>query len=376
MAIHITGDAAADQVLTDDPFALLVGHDARPAVPDGARVPRAGEGAGAVRHARARADRGGRPRGVRRAVRDPAGHPPVPGLDGRAAAGAGRAGRGEVRRPTPSGSGPRRPPARSCWPGCMALPGFGKQKAQIFVALLAKQLGVRPEGWEAAVGAYAEDGLPLGRRRGRRRRRCRRCATSRRRRRPAAKAGGRRGTLTRPGRMPDHQPGRGRMATAALDVTGPRRAPMVCLPVDERCSCPRTRARCFLPRCCRTLPSSALIERGAPTGSLTPEEVRQASEDAQVEPRHLKALLGHLSALGISVARRARAAAAPWPPPRPARPHREDRQEGAGEDRRDGDQDRHRGAGEEGGPGQEGDREDGRQEGRRPGSPRSSTPPR
>ena len=25
MAIHITGDPAADQVLTDDPFALLVG---------------------------------------------------------------------------------------------------------------------------------------------------------------------------------------------------------------------------------------------------------------------------------------------------------------------------------------------------------------
>jgi uncharacterized HhH-GPD family protein len=40
----------------------------------------------------------------------------------------------------------------------MALPGFGKQKAQIFVALLAKQLGVRPEGWEQAAGAYAEDG--------------------------------------------------------------------------------------------------------------------------------------------------------------------------------------------------------------------------
>jgi uncharacterized HhH-GPD family protein len=40
-----------------------------------------------------------------------------------------------------------------------ALPGFGKQKAQIFVALLAKQLGVRPEGWQEAVGAYAEDGF-------------------------------------------------------------------------------------------------------------------------------------------------------------------------------------------------------------------------
>ncbi|MCW2766855.1 MAG: HhH-GPD family protein [Nocardioides sp.] len=41
----------------------------------------------------------------------------------------------------------------------MELPGFGKQKSQIFVALLAKQLGVRPEGWEAAVGAYAETGF-------------------------------------------------------------------------------------------------------------------------------------------------------------------------------------------------------------------------
>jgi uncharacterized HhH-GPD family protein len=39
-----------------------------------------------------------------------------------------------------------------------ALPGFGKQKAQIFTALLAKQLGVRPEGWEAAAGGYAEAG--------------------------------------------------------------------------------------------------------------------------------------------------------------------------------------------------------------------------
>lgn len=40
----------------------------------------------------------------------------------------------------------------------MELPGFGKQKAQIFVALLAKQLGVRPAGWESVVGSYSEDG--------------------------------------------------------------------------------------------------------------------------------------------------------------------------------------------------------------------------
>lgn len=40
----------------------------------------------------------------------------------------------------------------------MALPGFGRQKAQIFMALLAKQGGVQLEGWERAVGDYALEG--------------------------------------------------------------------------------------------------------------------------------------------------------------------------------------------------------------------------
>ena len=39
-----------------------------------------------------------------------------------------------------------------------ALPGYGKQKAQIFTALVGKQLGVRPDGWEQAAGDYAETG--------------------------------------------------------------------------------------------------------------------------------------------------------------------------------------------------------------------------
>ncbi len=39
-----------------------------------------------------------------------------------------------------------------------ALPGFGAQKARIFVALLGKQLGVRPDGWEQAAGDYAAPG--------------------------------------------------------------------------------------------------------------------------------------------------------------------------------------------------------------------------
>jgi len=39
-----------------------------------------------------------------------------------------------------------------------ALPGFGTQKAQIFVALLGKQLGVRPDGWREAAGRFGGEG--------------------------------------------------------------------------------------------------------------------------------------------------------------------------------------------------------------------------
>jgi uncharacterized HhH-GPD family protein len=37
------------------------------------------------------------------------------------------------------------------------LPGFGKQKTQIMVALLGKQYGVRPKGWREAAGDYGPD---------------------------------------------------------------------------------------------------------------------------------------------------------------------------------------------------------------------------
>ena len=39
-----------------------------------------------------------------------------------------------------------------------ALPGFGEQKARIFVALLGKQLGVDVPGWREAAGPYGEEG--------------------------------------------------------------------------------------------------------------------------------------------------------------------------------------------------------------------------
>jgi uncharacterized HhH-GPD family protein len=41
------------------------------------------------------------------------------------------------------------------------LPGFGEQKARIFVGLLGKQLGVRPPGWEEAAGGFGQPGTYL-----------------------------------------------------------------------------------------------------------------------------------------------------------------------------------------------------------------------
>lgn len=158
MAIHITGDIAADEVLTKDPFALLMGMLLDQQYP------------------------------MEHAFRGPAKVLERFGsLDPRRIADAD---------PAEFAALCSTPPAVHRFPGSMAiriqdlarivvdkydgdatrlwneaadgkelmkrmtdLPGFGKQKAQIFVALLAKQVGVRPVGWETAVGAYAEDGF-------------------------------------------------------------------------------------------------------------------------------------------------------------------------------------------------------------------------
>ncbi|BBY05220.1 hypothetical protein MNVI_05380 [Mycobacterium noviomagense] len=41
------------------------------------------------------------------------------------------------------------------------LPGFGEQKARIFLALLGKQYGVTPAGWRAAAGEYGKAGTHM-----------------------------------------------------------------------------------------------------------------------------------------------------------------------------------------------------------------------
>src|SRR5690606_40463639 len=44
-----------------------------------------------------------------------------------------------------------------------------------------------------------------------------------------------------------------------------------------------------------------LVEEAMPSGTTTPDAVRRASEQAAIEPRHLRALLVHLTERGITV---------------------------------------------------------------------------
>jgi uncharacterized HhH-GPD family protein len=157
MTIHITGDAHADEVLTASPFALLVGMMLDQQYP----MEHAFRGPAKV------LDRFGSIEPAAIAAADPAefkalcATPPAihrfPGsmaerLQTLAAIVEDRYGGHAERLWTEASSG------ADLLKRLMELPGFGKQKAQIFTALLAKQLGVRPDGWEKAVGDYALEG--------------------------------------------------------------------------------------------------------------------------------------------------------------------------------------------------------------------------
>ena len=157
MAIHITGDERADQVLTDSPFALLLGMLLDQQYP----MEHAFRGPSKI------VDRFGGLEPAEIAAADPeqfaslcAEPPAVHRFPGSMAERIQAVSRivveeydGQAERIwTEAADG------KDLIKRMTALPGFGKQKAQIFVALLAKQLDVRPEGWEAAVGDYSLEG--------------------------------------------------------------------------------------------------------------------------------------------------------------------------------------------------------------------------
>ncbi|WP_418277359.1 HhH-GPD-type base excision DNA repair protein [Isoptericola jiangsuensis] len=161
--LWITGDDATDKLLGDDPFALLIGmlldqqypmehafagprkivdrfgtldpHAIADADPD-EFVTMATTPPAIHRYGRSMA---GRVQAVARAVVDE--------YDGdvtRIWTGAG-----------PDGGAPTGAEVRR---RLNALPGFGAQKAQIFLALLGKQRGVEPQGWREAAGHYGDEG--------------------------------------------------------------------------------------------------------------------------------------------------------------------------------------------------------------------------
>ncbi len=157
MAIHITGDDHADQVLTESPFALLVGMLLDQQFP----MERAFEGPAKV------LDRFGSLDPAQVAAAEPeqfaslcAEPPAVHRFPGSMAERIQTLARlvvedydGRAERIWTEAKDGKDLLAR-----LKALPGFGAQKSRIFAALLAKQLGVRPAGWEQAVGDYALDG--------------------------------------------------------------------------------------------------------------------------------------------------------------------------------------------------------------------------
>lgn len=157
MDIHIVQEAAADKVLSEDPFALLAGMMLDQQFP----MERAFAGPAKV------LDRFGSLDPAAIAAADPEAFsslcrtpPAIHRYGGSMAARMQELARVVVE--TYDGD------ASKIWTEAtsgadlvkrvQALPGFGKQKAQIFTALVAKQLDVRPKGWELASGDYSLDG--------------------------------------------------------------------------------------------------------------------------------------------------------------------------------------------------------------------------
>ncbi|KRC49093.1 MULTISPECIES: HhH-GPD-type base excision DNA repair protein [unclassified Nocardioides] len=157
MAIQIAQDPAADKVLTDDPFALLAGMMLDQQFP----MERAFAGPAKVLERfgtlQPAAIAGADPEKFSELCRTP---PAIHRYGGAMAARMQELAQAVVdeydgdasRIWTEAASG------ADLLKRIQALPGFGKQKAQIFTALVAKQLGVRPAGWEKAAGDYALDG--------------------------------------------------------------------------------------------------------------------------------------------------------------------------------------------------------------------------
>ena len=155
--LWLTGDDAADRLLTEDPFALLLGMllDQQVAMETAFLGPHkiAERMGGLDVHRVSEAD----PDAFATLCATPPAVHRYPGsMAGRiqAVARAVEADYdGDVTRLWTDGS----PSGAEVLRRLRALPGFGDQKARIFLAVLGKQYGVTPEGWREAAGAYGDE---------------------------------------------------------------------------------------------------------------------------------------------------------------------------------------------------------------------------
>ena len=158
MALHITGDSAADQLLSDDAFALLVGMllDQQVAMETAFAGPeKIRERTGSIEPAAIAAYD---PDAFVEAFKQtPAVHRYPGSMAGRVQALAVSVRDewdGEASAIWTQGD----PDGAEVLSRLKALPGFGEQKAKIFLALLGKQCGLEAPGWRQAAGHYGEDG--------------------------------------------------------------------------------------------------------------------------------------------------------------------------------------------------------------------------
>ena len=158
MALYLTGDRASDTLLAKDPFALLIGMVLDQQVP----LERAFSAPSALR------DRlGGSLDVATIAEMEPSKLAAIfserPALHRFPSSMAGR-----VQAVAKVVIDEYNGDAAAIWKGAKSgsdllgrirkLPGFGEQKAKIFIALLGKRLGVKPTGWAEAAGSFGETG--------------------------------------------------------------------------------------------------------------------------------------------------------------------------------------------------------------------------
>jgi len=163
MTLHLTGDTAADALLSDDPFALLLGM----LLDQQIAMETAFAGPAKIRDRLGSLDpaviAGYDPDAfVGVFKQSPAVHRFPGSMAGRVQTLAGVVvtdwhgdAAGIWTAPDSAGSAPD---GAEILRRLKGLPGFGEQKAKIFLALLGKRMGVTAEGWREASAPYGEDG--------------------------------------------------------------------------------------------------------------------------------------------------------------------------------------------------------------------------